>query len=246
MRGNDISSFRETGALTTTTRFCRSFYELLDTACGKTAYIIGASPSVDAHIQLALGNRKAHKESVVFGINYAAIQFADLCDFGMLHDARVARRISTFYRERRARVLPWIVPEYLRGRGSRYRAEGVFDARLYLYPLEPRWDRRYAPTANQVRASLRTKRVTRIFRHASTAHSAVHIAALMGATNIVLLGCDSVNRGDRWHPEWYTALSGSDRRYSGGIDGSAAQGFRLLERALASAGVVLQILPPPT
>jgi hypothetical protein len=113
---------------------------------------------------------------VVIGVNWTALAFD--CDFAVFHDIKPAQDILKSGKYRPDQLL---VPTRLKdGKGKFVQDAVEVNNQWYTYELGPQ--DKDTPLKNKWPP---------FFHHASTAHTAIHIAAFLGANRIHLFGCDA-------------------------------------------------------
>ncbi|MFA5766661.1 MAG: glycosyltransferase [Candidatus Paceibacterota bacterium] len=133
--------------------------------------VLGAGPSLDLVTKGILDDF-----DVVIGVNWNALVFD--CDYVVFHDLKPAESVMDA-----KRYLPnqLFIPKKLKtgaGKTLVEPQEKFFDC--ITYELGP-----------QDRDSCLNNKDQPFFHHASTVHTAIHIAAFLGAKSITLFGCDA-------------------------------------------------------
>ncbi len=157
----------------------RSYRELHQRYAGEDIYILGTGPSL---FQVDPGD---FSDKICLGINYAFEVIPDP-DFIFAHVIETCETLQTVvppeklvlpdtlvrqhYRDARKNILPQRIPT---------RVEGA-----WIYPLQEPGEK------NIHHKSLSLDQDAEIFCWSTTTHSAIHMAAYMGARNIVLVGVD--------------------------------------------------------
>lgn len=133
--------------------------------------ILGAGPSLDLVTKGMLADF-----DVVMGVNYNAAVFA--CNYVVFHDLKPAEAILDSKQYRSEQLL---IPKKLKTAGG---------ASLICPPEKFANCITFELGIQDSQASLNNKDQP-FFHHASTVHTAIHIAAFMGAKSISLFGCDA-------------------------------------------------------
>jgi polypeptide N-acetylgalactosaminyltransferase len=133
--------------------------------------ILGAGPSLD-HVTAGI----LDDFDVVIGVNYNALVFG--CDYVVFHDLKPAEAVIDAKRYNPRQLL---IPKKLKtGAGITSVAPSSKFADCITYEL-----------GQQDCDSCLNNKDQPFFHHASTVHTAIHIAAFMGAKTITLFGCDA-------------------------------------------------------
>ena len=160
----------------------KSIVDLFQKYSGEDIFIFGTGPS------LFKINPEEYSNKICFSINYAFEHMPNI-DYYLCHVKEVYDILrGTVDNEK------LILPENLVGRfytdrsKIRYKERVETESELgYIYPIQDPYER------NIERKHVRIEKITRFFTWSTTTHSAIHIAAYMGAKNIYLIGMDYVN-----------------------------------------------------
>lgn len=137
----------------------------------KRVAVLGAGPSLDHVTKGMLADF-----DVVIGVNYNAIVFD--CDYVVFHDLKPAEAVmdSNKYQNRQL-----LIPKKLKiGAGTSSVEPPAKFTNCTTYEL-----------GQQDKSSCLNNKDQPFFHHASTVHTAIHIAAFIGAKTITLFGCDA-------------------------------------------------------
>lgn len=133
--------------------------------------ILGAGPSLD-HVTAGI----LDDFDVVIGVNYNALVFG--CDYVVFHDLKPAEAVIDAKRYSPRQLL---IPKKLKtGAGITSVVPSPKFVDCITYEL-----------GQQDHDSCLNNKDQPFFHHASTVHTAIHIAAFMGAKTITLFGCDA-------------------------------------------------------
>jgi glycosyltransferase involved in cell wall biosynthesis len=138
---------------------------------GSRIAILGAGPSLDFVTKGILADF-----DVIVGINYNALVFD--CDYVVFHDLKPAEEVIDSGRYRSEQLL---IPRKLKT------ANGT----SFVSPPQKFADCVSFDLGSQDSQSSLNNKDQPFFNHASTVHTAIHIAAFMGAKSISLFGCDA-------------------------------------------------------
>lgn len=145
---------------------------------GANFAIVGANPTIDV---LGLDNLKRVLQGfdVVIGINYISLHVP--CDYVVFHDSAPANAVLESGKYRPEQL---VVPVRLKKAKS-----GLMQADPAIGWMI------YELGSHDSAKSLKSKSPP-FFHHASTAHTAAHIAAFMGAKSVTMIGCDGTYTGN--------------------------------------------------
>ena len=133
--------------------------------------VLGAGPSLDLVTKGILADF-----DVVIGVNYNALVFD--CDYVVFHDLKPAEAVLNSKKYRDDRLL---IPKKLKMAAGTTQVEAPTQfSGCTKYELGP-----------QDSDSCLNNKDQPFFHHASTVHTAIHIAAFLGAKSISLFGCDA-------------------------------------------------------
>jgi len=135
---------------------------------GSKVAILGSGPSLDHITQSVLDGY-----DIVIGINYNALVFK--CDYVVFHDVKPAQTVLMSGKYQPEQLF---VPVKLKD-GRKLVDSTTLSDKWKLYEL-----------GQQDNAGPLSKKTPPFFHHASTVHTAIHMAAFMGATSVTLYGCD--------------------------------------------------------
>ena len=160
----------------------KSIGELFQKHQGEDIFIFGTGPS------LLKINPDEYINKICFSINYA-FEYMPNMDYYFCHVKEVCDiLIGRIDNEK------LILPETLVGRFYTDRSKIKYKERLetdveygYIYPIQDPNER------NIERKHIDIEKNTRFFTWSTTTHSAIHVAAYMGAKNIYLIGMDYIN-----------------------------------------------------
>ncbi len=141
---------------------------------GKSIYIFGGGPS------LFKVNPDDFKHEICFGVNYA-FEVMPYMDYILVHEKRPYEKIRRVVDNRKL-LLPQTLLE--RDKHSSRRVP-VDNEAAYIYPIQDP-----APQCNFSNKHLGLQPDSPIFTWTTTTHSAIHLAAYMGAKTIYLIGVD--------------------------------------------------------
>ncbi|MEN0006144.1 MAG: FkbM family methyltransferase, partial [Bacteroidota bacterium] len=163
-----------------------TYTKLYQKYAGKDIYIFGSGPSI-------LGvDPKAFKHKICIGINYT-FEKVPFLDYIMVHEIETYESIKHIVDNRRLILPDFLVRHSYGGKGqSKYPPHlKTNNPKAYIYPVS-----RDGRSKGLGQRSLSLQRETSIFTFTTTTHSAIHLAAYMGAKNIYLIGVDYQNFED--------------------------------------------------
>lgn len=157
----------------------RPIAELKDHHRGEDIYILGTGPSLHRE------NPDAFKNKVCFGINFA-FEVVPHIDWHFAHVQEVYEAMKNHVDPKRLILPETVVPQWYRNPAKRSKQGRVPPncPEAYVYPIQ-----------NPAENVLERKHVSLdigalMFTWSSTTHSAIHVAAYMGAKRIFLVGMD--------------------------------------------------------
>ncbi len=199
-----------------------SQYKLRQVHKGASFAIVGAGPSLD---QIPLDQIRS-RHDIVMCVNYSALHLP--ADYAIFHDLTPAKAVYDSKKYKADRLLVPLnvkdgskqVPYYKVGPGLTPYMLGKQDDPRSLDSVDPPF-----------------------FHHASTVHTAMHIAAYMGASSITLYGCDGkVTSDGRSHTSLFKEYRGGHYWKSSDVPAYLRRmqlGHDQIAKALASWGISL-------
>lgn len=143
---------------------------------GKNVAVLGASPAYGV-----ISPEVLKQFDVIIGVNYVALDHQ--CDYVIFHDRKPAFKVLESGKYRPEQLL---VPMQLKDGKHRHEADPTIGWRLFELGAQDK-DK-----------SLKTKEPP-FFHHASTSHTAAHVAAFMGAKTVTMIACDGKVRAGQTH-----------------------------------------------
>jgi glycosyltransferase involved in cell wall biosynthesis len=176
-----------------------NIYKLKDKFAGKKFAILGAGPSMNYIDWDAVRNRF----DVIIGVNYIGLKYP--CDYVLFHDAKPALDVLNSGQYKPDQLM---VPIRMQGGVRRWSRDFNPDWCIYKFGA-------------QDQDKPLKKKGSPFFKHATSAHTAAHVAAFMGAGSVTMFGCDgklvdgqshtdivsNYREGNYWNPTDKTTLN---------------------------------------
>ena len=146
---------------------------------GEDIYIFGCGPS------LFHANPDDYKDKICFGINFAG-EIMPHIDYHHMHVIEVYEALKDKFDNSKFILPQTLVRQWYRDRRKNIQPNRIpsINPKAFLYPIQD-------PAIRNIhQKNVSIERETEIFTWSTTAHSAIHIAAYMGAKNIYLIGMD--------------------------------------------------------
>lgn len=143
---------------------------------GREICVIGCGPSLFETRRAQLG------DAVTIGINFA-FQHLDALDYHAFHSAEVVDAVSGHLDHHRF-LLPETLVRGAGGASAKSRREAPSLPAAFVYPLQNPYEN------SPARKHMEIRKDAAILTWTSAAHSALHLAAFMGASRIRLIGMD--------------------------------------------------------
>lgn len=187
---------------------------------GSRVAIVGAGPTIDK-----IPSDFIKLFDYVIGINYVSLIID--CDFVVFHDLKPAMKVL---HSRKYAPSQLFVPLGLKDGPDRHPSHAI-SKDWNIYELGPQDQDKPLKNLNPP-----------FFHHATSAHTAVHIAMFMGAKSISLFGCDVAFSADgRSHsqniPEYKDGYYWSKNEVDSGYIERINRGYQMLRSATSSFGV---------
>jgi 2-polyprenyl-3-methyl-5-hydroxy-6-metoxy-1,4-benzoquinol methylase len=164
---------------TASVRRGRSIEELWRKFEGENIYIFGGGPS------LLKVNPEDFRDKICFGINYS-FEKMPYMDYILVHEIETYESIRQVIDNKKFLLPETLVRHYYadkRNKDSPHRIP-TENPEAYIYPIQNPYEK------NISAKDIRLTKNANIFTWSCTTHSAIHLAAYMGAKNIFLIGVD--------------------------------------------------------
>ncbi len=194
---------------------------------GEPVYIFGTGPS------LLQCDPELYKNQICLGINFA-FEKMPYMDYHFFHVWEVYKALKDVLPKERM-VLPETLVKQNRTAEEPLRVE-TRDEAAFVYPIQSPYQNR-----NFVNKHLSLERNTRFFTWSSAMHSAIHIAAYMGASAIYLVGVDYQNFPDG-KVHFDSAYYPDYARQDWAVHHKHKKGDEWLRKQLAEKGIKLENL----
>ncbi|HEY3386983.1 MAG TPA: hypothetical protein VGK46_10755 [Saprospiraceae bacterium] len=157
----------------------QSIVNLHQQFCGRDIYIFGTGPS------LMKQNAENFRDKICLGINFA-FEVLPVMTYVMVHDVETYEIIRKIIDNRKLILSETLVNQSstLPGHGHLPHRIPVQNDQAWIYPIQDPYEK------NINNKKLDLQKEASIYTWSTTTHSAIHLAAYMGAKNIYLIGVD--------------------------------------------------------
>ncbi len=173
----NIKSVSQTKSILSTNG--KSIQELHQKYTGQDIYIFGTGPS------LFNVNPEDYKDKICFGINYS-FEIMPYMDYVFVHVIEVYEKVKKLINNEKLILPDTLVRQFIpnaKNTKSPHRIQTSND-KAYIYSLQNPYEKNIHNKHVNLTAN------TSMFCWSTTTHSAIHLAAYMGARNVYLLGVD--------------------------------------------------------
>lgn len=157
----------------------KKIFSLFQQFQNKDIYIFGNGPSL---FQI---NPEDYKDKICFGINFS-FEFMPYMDYIFVHVIETYQAIQKVVDNRKLVLPDTLVRQWYRDSNKNIKPNRIQtqNEKAYIYPCQNPAER------NINKKHVLLEKGTEIFTWSTTTHSAIHLAAYMGAKNIFLIGVD--------------------------------------------------------
>lgn len=157
----------------------KSIQRLYRQYLGQDIYIFGSGPS------LLKVNPEDFRDKICFGINYT-FEIMPYMDYILVHEIETYESIKDAVDNKKLLLSEWLFRHDFGNKKNAHLPKHIVaqNPEAYVYPLQNPYDK------NLKHKKVDLSKNAQIFTFTTTTHSAIHLAAYMGAKNIYLIGVD--------------------------------------------------------